>query len=51
LLPRVDPEVRRDVFRRLRTLAPPPAGVREPDVVRLDQPTLDRYKDTLHVTW
>ena len=51
LLSRVDTEVRREVFQRLRTLAPPPAGVREPDIVRLDPAKMDRYKDSLLVTW
>ena len=51
LLYRVDAGARREVFRRLRTLAPLPAGIEEPDILRLDQPKMDWYKDTLHVTW
>jgi hypothetical protein len=51
LLSRVEEPSRREVYARLRSLSPPPKSVKEPDVIRLDRPALDRWKNDLTVTW
>jgi ferric-dicitrate binding protein FerR (iron transport regulator) len=51
LLPRVDAALRKRVYERLRELAPPPASVDEPEVLRLDPPTLDRWQKNFSITW
>lgn len=47
LLSRVDDAQRARVFDRLKVLAPPPAGVTEEGVLRLDQPMLDLWWNQL----
>lgn len=47
LLSRVDATQRARVFDRLKVLAPPPAGVTEDGVLRLDQSMLDRWWNQL----
>lgn len=56
LLARVEAPLRRAVYDKLRALAPPPAGVGEADVLRLDQEALVRWRDDLAgrevpITW
>ena len=51
LLSRVDEGTRRAVYARLRELDPPPTGVGEPDVLRLDPPALYRWREQIVVTW
>jgi len=47
LLARVDADQRARVFDRLKKLAPPPTGVTEEGILRLDQPMLDQWWNTL----
>lgn len=47
LLSRVDSGQRGQVFDRLKKLAPPPASVTEEGILRLDQPMLDQWWNTL----
>ena len=51
LLHRVDATLRREVYRRLRELRPPPPGVGELEAVHLDPPAMTRWKNELVVTW
>lgn len=52
LLRRVDDDARRrEVYRRLAELHPPPAGVRPADVLELREPALEGWRASLSVTW
>jgi ferric-dicitrate binding protein FerR (iron transport regulator) len=51
LLFRVAEGDRRDVYARLRTIAPPPEGVAEGDALGLDEPKLNLWRDALEATW
>ena len=51
LLPRVTGALRKKVYAKLRALSPPPKGVGEPEVLRLDEGALGRWKDDFSVTW
>jgi len=51
LVSRVEGALRKKVVGKLRAVAPPPAGVSEADVMKLDQPALERWKDDFSVTW
>ena len=47
LLSRVDEPQRLIVYDRLRTIAPPPAGVTKEGILRLEQPMLDEWWNAL----
>jgi hypothetical protein len=51
LLFRVAERERRDVYARLRSLAPPPEGVGEQEVIGLDEPKLNLWREELISTW
>ena len=51
LLLRVAHAQRAEVFRRLSSLAPPPAGVGGPQVLRMDPRALETWRSQLVVTW
>ncbi|MEO8593055.1 MAG: zf-HC2 domain-containing protein [Candidatus Solibacter sp.] len=51
LLMRVGPAERERVFSRMAALSPVPAGVTRELVLKLDAPTLARWKDELAWTW
>jgi hypothetical protein len=51
LLFRVAESERRDVYARLRSLAPPPDGVGEREVIGLDEPKLNLWREELISTW
>ncbi|HEV3334360.1 MAG TPA: zf-HC2 domain-containing protein [Bryobacteraceae bacterium] len=51
LLSRVDGSDRARVFDRMAALTPVPAGVSREQALRLDPETLERWKDTLLLTW
>ena len=51
LLHRVDPAARHKVYERLAQLAPPPKGVDEPKVLRLDRPALESWGAQMSITW
>ena len=51
LLPRVGLAERERVFDRMAALTPVPAGVSRELVIKLDAPTLARWKDELAWTW
>jgi hypothetical protein len=51
LLHRVDATARKQVYQRLAMLAPPPRGVDEPRVLRLDRPALEAWGAQMAITW
>jgi hypothetical protein len=51
LLSRVEEPLRAEVLRRLTALRPPPPGVDEAQLMRLDPQALDAWKEELTATW
>lgn len=51
LLPRVTPEERDLLFKRLAILAPPPIGVTEEGILALDQKMLQSWREALQPGW